>query len=405
MKRILTLVLAMIFCLGFVISCENEQASPSSIESNKASQELSSSSEPSSTLKNEGEPSISHRLEHYSVLSTATEGTIEVLTSYEELVAFAQSKELYIAHENDAEELVEFDTAVIMDKFDEGVVLAVPQGFQRYEDIYYKGLEMLENGVYVITAVVTTNYDQPLEPVSYNFDFVIVPSDLYKEDMKQKEFMLEAEFKSVLPTYNIPDDTPYNNKIENSAKEKLHTMNEGEYISLSIFLASPPKAATQGSGYTDSQIASIKNKFYSNFASYKQEHGDMELTELPVDAFRKLSGLVDSQILNDTEIRDCLASVGGLDYTIKLYGIYEDQREYRQSVKNANISRNEEFCALLDMTKCRNVYKDSLICMITVECERDYVLVLQEMKLVESIYWNNPDENIFIGEFDQNACE
>ena len=94
-----------------------------------------------------------------------------------------------------------------------------------------------------------------------------------------------------------------------------------------------------------------------------------------------------------------ILSVGGLDYTIKLYGIYEDQREYRQSVKNANMSRNEEFCALLDMTKCRNVYKDSLICMITVECERDYVLVLQEMKLVESIYWNN------LGEFQQNACE
>ncbi len=189
-----------------------------------------------------------------------------------------------------------------------------------------------------------------------------------------------------------PNAKNYNDKVADKAKEKLHTMSEDEYIVLNVQLYHPPHTAVQGNGYSNSTIAQIKSNFYVKFNAYKQENGEIALVDLPVDVFREFSGLTDPQVLSDTEIKSCLASVGGLDYTIKLYGIYEDQREYRQSIKHANMARNDEFCALLDMSKCRNVKKDSLLCIISLECERDYVLTLQEMSLVSGIYWSDPNE-------------
>lgn len=409
MKRILALILALLLCLGFVVSCENEEAPTSAPESSSestsssesalsSSQSSSSSSEPKLNEKDKNEQEASRLdFEYCSVIPSAFEENpkIEVLVSYEELVAFSQEKGLYVTRE-DGDERIDFDPASLESIFNSYFVLAVPNGFESYEDLRYTGIEQLENGNYLLMAVVTTNYEQILELKEYKLDLVIAPCELDGADMKESGVLLNARFKQIPPTYNIPEDTPYNNKVANPAKEKLHSMSEGEYISLSIFLSSPPHTAVQGSGYTSYQIASIKNQFYANFSAYKREHGEIALTDLPADVFRELSGLNDEQILNDYEIESCLESVGGLDYTIKLYGIYKDQREYRQSIKNANMARNEEFCALLDMTRCRNVYKDSLLCVISLECERDYVLTLQEMELVRSIYWSNPDDEVVL---------
>ena len=410
MKRILSLILALIFCLSFVVSCENEEA-PSSTptsSSEPSQEESSSSSSLSSQEPNEEEMSAGNRFEHYGVLSTVEEETaIEVITSYEELVAFVQGKELYLINKNDAEKRLEFDPAVLKDNFKDSFVLAVPQGFEKYEDIYYEGIEKLDSGEYLITAVVTTNFDQLLDPETYNFDFVIVPNELYREDMKQKGFILEADFEQILPTYNIPEDTPYNNKVTSATKEKLHTMAQNERLVISVWLKAPAHTAVQGNGYTDGEIGLIKKEFYEKFSAYKQEHGDIALTDLPADVFRELSGLVDEQILNDHEIEGCLESVGGLDYTIKLYGIYKDQREYRQAIKRANEERREEFCALLDMERCTSLQKNSLLSIVSFECDRDYVLILQENSLVSGIQWSNPDDEVEFEDMEENldACE
>ena len=426
MKRILSLLLCLLLCACALASCgnieESSEAEPvdssSSETSSKAVEDSSSetsskavedsSQEVSSTQMqkpvNDEEAYNDKPFKHYTFESTvSTMPELEVLTSYEELVEYASKTALYepiSSNDNELDMLpneenrVEADISFLESVFEDNFVIAVPFNYAEYEELYYNGLEEYEDGTYALVLVLKHQYKELIDKIYYNFDLVIVPKRYYNENMENDGISLYVEQIPFEPTYNIPENTPYNNKVTDEAKEKLHSMGEGEYIPLLVWLYSPPRTAVQGSGYSDYQITAIRNEFYRNFASYKQENGDIALVDLPADVFRELSGLTDEQILNDYEIESCLESVGGLDYTIKLYGIYEDQREYRQSIIRATEARNEEFCALLDMTKCKSIYKNPLLCVINLECERDYVLVLQEMSLVSNISWYNPGEDV-----------
>lgn len=411
MKRILSLLLCLLLLVGFVASCENEEFTSNSMSEDSSSTEPASeplqepTSEPSQEMSSaqtqepvDDEEKVDNdkSFKHYTFESTvAVMPEIEVLTNYEELVEYSNGKGLHKADlrvEN--ENNVEFDVRLFENTFEDNFVIAVPFNFTEYEELYYNGFEEYEDGTYALVLVLKHQYNESIEKTFYNFDFVIVPRKFYSENMENGGIKLYVEWLPVEPTYNIPENTPYNKKVTNATKEKLHSMSEGEYIPLTVWLYSPPHTAVQGNGISDYELSSRVNKFNALLSAYKSEHGEMETTEVPIDKLREFTGNTDENIMTDTELISCLESVGGVRYTIKIYEIYKDTHEYRQSIKNDNIARNEEFCALLDMTKCRNIYKNSLLCVITLECERDYVLALQEMSLVNSISWNNPSEDI-----------
>lgn len=208
---------------------------------------------------------------------------------------------------------------------------------------------------------------------------------------------------------NAVQEPIYNDKVAAEVQKMLGEMDESEYISLTIHLKAKA-LPTLGDGYTEGQISSKLSKFVINFNLYKQEYGEMELCDLSVDAFRELSGLTDKDLVDDWTIASILENnrlegVGSVRYIIQIYGIYEDTRAYRTQVKNNNTARNEEFCALLDMEQCRNIYKDPLIALVTLECKRDYVLELQEISIVSGINYHDTSGDEMIDVIEEENLE
>lgn len=205
---------------------------------------------------------------------------------------------------------------------------------------------------------------------------------------------------------NAVQEPIYNSKVGAEVQKMLKEMDESEYISLTIHLKTKA-LPTLGDGYSEGQIASKLSNFVRNFNLYKQEHGEMELCDLSVDTFRELSGLTDEDLVNDWTIalileNNRLEGIESVRYIIEIYGIYEDTRAYRTQVKNNNTARNEEFCALLDMEQCRNVYKNPLIAVVALECKRDYVLELQEISIVSSINYYDPSADEIFDVIEEN---
>ena len=405
MKRILSLLLCLVLCVGFFASCESGKFSSNSTSESSSSADTVCESTNDSASKDEKTPITqeeTHSFEHYTFGSTVKEHEgLEVITSYEELVQYANGKGLCRADVKSEKNNIEFDTALFENTFENSFIIAVPHVFCAYEDSYYVSIEEYDDGTYAITLTLVYKNREEIEILAYNFDFVVVPWTCYDENMEENGIALETIEKPYTYTYKIPADTPYNNKLDKPTKEKLHSMNEGEYIQLTVWLNSPSQYYSPSSyGIPESQLSARVNGFYTKFNAYKKEHGEMSILDLPIDKFREFSGVTDEKIMTDAEIRSCLDSVGGLKYTIQIYEINKSQYEYRQQVKKANEQRNEEFCAILDMTKCRNVNSDSLLTIVSLECDRDSVLVLQEISFVSNIYWNDPNEVWILEEFD-----
>lgn len=181
-----------------------------------------------------------------------------------------------------------------------------------------------------------------------------------------------------------PVSTTLGSKVDKSIIDAIPTVNDTERIRIDVWLKSAPASSYVG-GTGSINIDGIVSSFNAKLQNYSKEHGPTTVTDLPIDVFRSFSGLTNEAIMSDYEVRACLESAGGLPYTIEIYYRNLDLYNYRQQVKASNNSISNRFYSLLDLDRCSVFYRDQMLCFFTLDCDADYIYVLQDLDCVSSL--------------------
>ncbi len=322
-----------------------------------------------------------YELEHYPFISNLKyQEEITILSSYDELIDFASEIEFYKANDMSPKNRVEFDIRLFENAFENFFIAVIPRNESGFEQSVYLGYDLETS--YRISHFIfsdTRNFEM-LESTYSILDFVLIPRAYYNADILAKGIEFNRIVKSLSEILDKYD------KLSDGEKIFLDGISDDEYVCLSVSLIKPSQSPFTGSGISDAQLEKRVEQFEREFKAYKRAHGEMDISEVPVDDLRALIRLPDKEVMTDSELIACVSSVGGVEYTIKLYSINDQLRSYRQQVKETNTLINDTFCKSLNMEKCRNVYKDPLITSVSFECKKEYLLEIQKMYNVTSIH-------------------
>ena len=220
MKRILSLVLALLLCCGFIVSCEKEEA-PLESESSSSSSESSSSSsvesssssstESSSSSSESSSSAIDNSQKQPEILNNVTPEYFNAYTAYidfyrfnvEEGVTIVSTYEEYLKYlflmpnemfEGITEETFESNFVVLINYV---------EGYVRDLDIYYNNFQKVENSYFLTCNLVSQKgrlFDQALDPY---IDVCVIPRALCQDDIASIELkIMWKEYKFEGEMYN-----------------------------------------------------------------------------------------------------------------------------------------------------------------------------------------------------------
>ncbi|MBQ4509412.1 MAG: hypothetical protein II984_01700 [Clostridia bacterium] len=219
------------------------------------------------------------------------------------------------------------------------------------------------------------------------YDTQIKDSDTSPDLTSESDTVKEAEIQEA------PASKEYNEKVSEELKEQLEAISDGEYISVSVYLVSPKHSQYDVSeDYINRLVRNREAVFERNLRLFNEENkSQLTFKELTGKQFKELSQ-IDDDIYTDEEIDGMIISSNTVE---EIYSMYERTKSlhlYRQKVKEANQARNDELCQMLDMEKCKNIYKNPLLSIVNMSCTKSYIFELQEISIISQISYNDPNE-------------
>lgn len=195
------------------------------------------------------------------------------------------------------------------------------------------------------------------------------------------------------------------NKITDELKQVMDNTSDDEYISIYIWLYDYGDEFVYAhlSSKLDTKITSqteesyIKEMTTNKVQSYKLNYIEKELgleqsldsmaqnmnTHNDISDFRKYAEI--SNILSDKEIIDSIENGKSYEEIIELHERNDFLSKYRGSRLEINKAVNDNFADKLNYEKCQNIYIDKLLNYVKLECKKDYITNLSNMKEVKEI--------------------
>ena len=220
------------------------------------------------------------------------------------------------------------------------------------------------------------------------YDTQIKESDTSPDLLLQSDALKETEYKE-----SSEAKKEYNHKVSDELKEQLEAISDDEYISISVYLASPKHSPFDVSEAQINRLAQNRAVAFERNLKLFNEENKAQLTfkDLTGKQFKELSQISDD-IYTDEEMDSIIT---GFNTVEEFYSLYEHTKSlhlYRQRVKEANQTRNDELCQTLDMEQCKDIYKSPLLCIVYMSCTKSYVIELQENSIFSEISYNDPNE-------------
>ena len=219
--------------------------------------------------------------------------------------------------------------------------------------------------------------------------------------------------------------TSASNKLTDDLKAHLQTISDDEYVPIYIWLndygddmlytvlskrLGTTITAQNEEAYISSKISSKTAQFKENLAKMKSDtvstyalnsSGEIDITTLSASTFRAQGDI--SEIMTDNEIEACLESGMSAEKIVELSERNQFLHDYRQSRKAISSATNQSFYEQLDLTKCRNVYVDSLLTHVTMECKKSYIYNLLDLARVYEIGSFEDAKFVNLGEVSDNV--
>ena len=231
--------------------------------------------------------------------------------------------------------------------------------------------------------------------VSDTSTFTINPEDKLTDDLKEAMSTTpDGEYISIYIWLNddYSDELVYVN-LSNKLGEEINELNENVYISKRI----------------EEKIEQYKIKQFSTqqmSANISMQPAFENLSvESKISSLRNNADL--SSIVSNEEIEDCLNNGKSFEEIIELSERYQYLSDYRDSRANVNKKLNYEFVEQIDTNNYKNLYIDSLLPYVTLECKNKYIIELslkEETKEIGLLINNEYGEEI-CEEFDQNVLQ
>ncbi len=111
--------------------------------------------------------------------------------------------------------------------------------------------------------------------------------------------------------------------------------------------------------------------------------GTIDIVNLTPDAFRAQANI--PEIMTNDEIKNCIESGMTSDEIINLSERTQFLSDFRMARKSLNNATNEKFYKLLDLDKCKNVYLDSLLAYVRMDCKKSYIDNLENISIVKEL--------------------
>lgn len=189
----------------------------------------------------------------------------------------------------------------------------------------------------------------------------------------------------------------YNGKVSDELKNQLESISDEDYISITVNLKTPNHGSSYdvSEGYIKTQ-ATNRTVIFERNLKILNENEDVPLTfkDLTGKQFMEASQITDD-IYSEQEFESMIESYNSVEEIYEMYESTKNMHLYRQNVKEINQARNKEFSNMLDTEQCKNIYDESLLTNVTLECKKSYILEIQEISIVTSIRYNDPNK-IFV---------
>lgn len=196
-------------------------------------------------------------------------------------------------------------------------------------------------------------------------------------------------------------------KLTDGLKSYLETVENDEYVPIYVWLNEQSEdmvylvlsdnlgmSVTESSeeSYITSRItakAELLSKGLENLAKTPEYSlqaratGTIDIVNLTPDVFRAQANI--PEIMTNDEIKNCIESGMTSDEIINLSERTQFLSDFRMARKSLNNATNEQFYKLLNLDKCKNVYLDSLLAYVRMDCKKSYVDNLSSMSAVKEI--------------------
>ena len=197
------------------------------------------------------------------------------------------------------------------------------------------------------------------------------------------------------------------NKLTDELKAHLETVENDEYVPIYIWLNEQDEemvyavlSKTLGMTVTKnseeayierktSAKAELLSKGLENLAKTPEYSlqaratGTIDIVNLTPDVFRAQANI--PEIMTNDEIKNCIESGMTSDEIINLSERTQFLSDFRMARKSLNNATNEQFYKLLDLDKCKNVYLDSLLAYVRMDCKKSYVDNLENISTVKEL--------------------
>ena len=129
--------------------------------------------------------------------------------------------------------------------------------------------------------------------------------------------------------------------------------------------------------------------------------GKVDIANLTAETFKTQANI--PEIMTNEEIKNCLESGMTSDEIINLSERTQFLSEYRTARKSLNNATNEQFYKLLDLDKCKNVYLDSLLAYVRMDCKKSYIDSIEKWTIIDIIGYCEDDLFENSGEISDNV--
>lgn len=218
-------------------------------------------------------------------------------------------------------------------------------------------------------------------------------------------------------------------KLTDELKAEMETKKNNEYISIYIWLYEIDDSYVynvlsehydfelnlNNEGlFLDKRVNENVEKYYSyldnreitndkNYTFLQQEEKHTVLQEQLFNIIR------DNSIVNETISDDVLKKFIEAERDITELIAQSEQnayiKEWRKTRKSINYSINNSFEKSIDYTKCKNVYVDSMLGFVTMECQKSYIDTISSSLLVEKIGLEKEEDAALVDLIDETTVE
>ena len=194
-------------------------------------------------------------------------------------------------------------------------------------------------------------------------------------------------------------------KLTDELKEVMSNTADDEYISISVWLYEMDDSYVYNTisehygveinqnnenAFLQKQVNDKTEKFYSITSKNEMTMQTSEITIQSNDQItNEINAIRNNSIVNDTisdnDLREFIQSGKDISELIARSEQNAYMKEWRNARKNINTSINTSFESSLDLSKCKDVYIDSLIGYATLEVKNSYILTFASYPLVQKV--------------------